>query len=282
MHPVLFEFDTPGFLRGLLPDSIGIYTYGFLIACGVLAGFFYTAHQAKKQYGVSYDTTQQLIIVLVVASLVGGKVFIIFEDPAYYLSNPGRLIQNLGSGFVLYGSLLFAIPAMLWFFRSKKLPVLGMLDIMAVTGCIAQAFGRMGCFMAGCCHGHPTESALGVSFHDHRSQAFPLDTPLHPAQLYEATWLVLVMVFLLRFGRKKQFDGQLFLLYLALYAAGRSVIEIFRGDESRGYLIEGWISNAQTTSALLIAAVVYFYLKLKKKAELRSLGRRHPQRKSTG
>jgi phosphatidylglycerol---prolipoprotein diacylglyceryl transferase len=278
VHPVLFEFDTPEFLRGILPDTIGVYTYGFLIACGVVAGFFYTAYQARKQYGVSYDTTQSLILILVVAALVGGKVFVVFEDPRHYLSNPGNLLSNLGSGFVLYGSLLFAIPAMLWFFKAKKLPVLGMLDIMAVTGCIAQAFGRMGCFMAGCCHGHPTGSFLGVRFHDPRCQAEPLGTPLHPTQLYEAGWLVLLMVFLIRYSRRKSFDGQLFLLYLALYALGRSVIEIFRGDESRGYLVEGWISNAQVVSALLILTVVYFYRRLQKREVLRSMGRRHPKR----
>lgn len=267
MHPILFEFRTPDFLSGLLPEQITIYTYGFLIACGALAGFAYTAWQAKKHFSVSVDTTQTLIVLIIIASVVGGKVFIIFEDPKLYLSQPSKLLDNFSSGFVFYGSLLFAIPTMYLFFRYHKLPVLAMLDIMAITTCIVHAFGRMGCFMAGCCHGKVTEGWLSVTFTNPACNAQPLNTPLHPTQLYSVFMIMAIMGILLWVKRRKSFDGQLFMLYLMLYAIGRSVIEIFRGDLDRGYLIDGILSNSQFISLLVFLAAGGVYLTLAKRAK---------------
>src|SRR6202008_653205 len=104
MHPVLFKLG-----------SITIYTYGFMIAMGAICAFSYMAVRAKREFGTTYDQSNNLFIILLIAGVVGGKFFMIFENPSYYLSNPGKLFS--GSGFVFYGSLLFCIPAMLWYFK---------------------------------------------------------------------------------------------------------------------------------------------------------------------
>lgn len=257
MHPVLFEFG-----------SFTIYTYGFCIAVGALLGFLYMTQQGKKQFGLTFDQSNTLFILLITAGIVGGKFFMIFEDPGYYLSQPGKLFS--GSGFVFYGSLLFCIPAMIWFFRRNKIPTLAMLDVMAIVTCIVHGFGRIGCFMAGCCHGLPTESFLGVTFTHEACQAKPLGTPLHPTQLYEAGFIFLLMSTLLLLKRKKQFHGQLFLIYLMAYAGGRGVIELFRGDLARGFVIEGVLSNSQFISLLVIATALYFYAKWKRSGNFHS------------
>jgi phosphatidylglycerol:prolipoprotein diacylglycerol transferase len=264
MHPVLFEFNTPEFLSGFFPDSITVYTYGFLIACGAVAGFAHTAYMARKQFGVPADTVQTLIILIIVAAVIGGKVFIVFEDPGMYLSKPSRLLENFSNGFVFYGSLLFAIPTMLIFFRKKNLPTLGMLDIMAVTTCIVHAFGRMGCFMAGCCFGKPSDGFFSITFTHPQCAADPLNTPLHPTQLYSAIMILGILFVLIVVQKRKAFDGQLFMLYLMLYALGRSVLEIFRGDLERGFIIEGVVSNSQFISLLVFVAALIVYIKLAK------------------
>lgn len=255
MHPILFEVG-----------PITIYTYGFLIAVGAAVGFAFMAKQGKTLYGITFDQANTLFILLVVAGIVGGKAFMIFEDPAYYLRNPAKLFS--GSGFVFYGSLLLCIPTMLWFFKKNKLPVLGMLDIMAIVTCIVHAFGRLGCFMAGCCYGLPTDSWLGVIFTDPTCQAKPLNTPIHPTQLYESTFIFLLMTGLLILKARKKFDGQVFLVYLIVYACGRSIIEMFRGDIERGFIIKDVISNSQFISLMIIAVASYFYVKLSRKVNL--------------
>ena len=172
----------------------------------------------------------------------------------------------MGSGFVFYGSFLFAVPVMLWFFRYHKIPTLAMLDVMAIVTCIVHGFGRIGCFMAGCCHGKPTNSMFGVVFTDPACQAEPLNTLLHPTQLYEAGFIFCLLILLSLLKTRKQFDGQLFLLYLIGYALGRGVLEIFRGDVARGFIINNWLSHSQFISIIIIGVAVFYYFRWSKKS----------------
>lgn len=255
MHPVLFEFG-----------SFKIYTYGFCIALGAVLGGLYMWRQGKIQYGWSFDQANMLFVLLIFAGVVGGKFFLLFENPSLYFSHPSKLFS--GSGFVFYGSLLTAIPVMLLYFKKNQLPVAGMLDIMAVVTCIVHGFGRIGCFNAGCCYGLPTDHFLNVVFTDTACQANPLNVPLHPTQLYEAAFIFSILIFLLIQKKYKRFDGQQFLIYLILYAIGRSVLETLRGDLDRGFVIGDWLSNSQFISLLIIFTAIYFYVKLNRKATL--------------
>lgn len=251
MHPVLFEVG-----------SLTIYSYGFLIAVGCIIAFVYMWRTSK----MTFDQANSLFILLILAGVIGGKLFLIFEDPSGYLRHPGRLVS--GSGFVFYGSLLLCIPTMLIFFRKNKLPVLSMLDIMAIVTCIVHGFGRLGCFMAGCCYGLPTNSWAGVVFTDPACSARPLNTPIHATQLYEAIFIFCLMIGLLFLRSRKRFEGQVFLVYLIVYACGRSVIEVFRGDIERGFVIKGILSNSQLISLMVAGVAAWFYVKLNRKVNL--------------
>ena len=253
MHPELFEIG-----------KYTIYTYGFLIALGAFLAYWYTGYQAKKQFGLPYDKTQTLIILIIIAAVVGGKFFMIFEAPGKYLGNPSLLFKNFGNGFVFYGSLIFAVPTVYFFIRRHKLPVFPMLDIIAGTACIVHALGRLGCFFAGCCYGIPTDSFFGMNFKEGNG----IDQHLHPTQLYEFTLISAIFLYILWKKQRKEFHGQLFLSYLVLYAIGRGVIEVFRGDEARGYVIDDILSISQFISLILIAVVIYFYSKLKNRKDL--------------
>lgn len=247
MHPILFEVG-----------GITVYSYGFMIALGVIAAVTYLTMQGKKDVGLTFDQANSLFLFIFIAALAGGKFFLLFENSSYYFGNPARLFK--GNGFVFYGSFLFAVPTMLWYFRKEKLHVYKMLDVMAVVTCLVHMFGRVGCFMAGCCHGKPTTSSLGIIFTNPSCQAEPLNTPLWPTQLMEAGYILIVMIGLLIMKRYYQkFYGQLFLLYLMLYAVGRSVLEIFRGDVERGFVIRDYVSNSQFIALLILAGVIFLY-----------------------
>lgn len=259
MHPILFQFDTPGFLQGILPAHISIYSYGTLIALGAFLGYVYTAIKAKKRFGVKNDTIQTLIILIVIAAVVGGKFFMIFEDPIGFIHDPASLIEDFGNGFVFYGSLIFAVPTIIIFLRVKKIPIWPMFDVIAVLTTIVHAFGRLGCFMAGCCYGVPHKGFPSVVFTDPKSQAEPLHTPLHPTQLYSACTIAAIGLFLVWYEKRKKFDGELMLLYLMIYAVARAVIEVFRGDVQRGYVIDGILSNSQFISILIFSGTAMLY-----------------------
>lgn len=251
MHPVLFHLG-----------SLTIYTYGFFIALGVVLGGLYMWQQGKKCYGFTFDQANALFLLLIVGGVVGGKFFLIFENPSFYLANPSELLSK--SGFVFYGSLLTDIPLMLWYFKKNNLPLLGMLDIMAAVTCLVHGFGRIGCFNAGCCYGKPTQSWTGIIFTDPVCQAQPLNTPLHPTQLYEAALIFFILGLVFYIDRNKKFDGQAFISYLILYAIGRGIIELFRGDLQRGFVIRDILSISQFISILIVVVSIYFYVKLRR------------------
>lgn len=254
MHPILFHFS-----------PITIYTYGFFIAIGALLGALYMWRQGNRRYGMSLDQANTLFLLLISAGVIGGKVFVVFENPSYYVSHFPELFSK--NGFVFYGSLLTAIPIMLWYFKKNSLPVAGMLDVMAAVTCIVHGFGRIGCFNAGCCYGKPAGGFFSVTFTDPTCQA-PLNSPLHPTQLYEASSIFLIFLILLLIDRNKKFDGQVFLTYLIFYAIVRSVIEIFRGDLERGFVIQEVLSTSQFISLLVVLVAIYFYVKLRRRANL--------------
>ena len=258
MHPELFSIG-----------DFTIHTYGFMIMLGATLGFLYMSHTVKKDLGIEKDKIQNLAIMVIVSAFVGGKLLFYLEDPGYYFGSLDNLKRNFRTGFVFYGSLLFAVPVTIWYFRKNKWPVWPMLDRLAITACIIHGTGRLGCFFAGCCHGVETDVPWAVTFTDTASQA-PLNVPLHPTQLYSATLIFAILIILLMFKRHKRFEGQLFFIYIILYATGRGIIEIFRGDEERGYVIDNVLSHSQFISIIVIAVVVWAYFRFKRKADFKA------------
>ena len=114
--------------------------------------------------------------------------------------------------------------------------------------------GRIGCFFAGCCYGKQCSLPWAVTFRDSDSLA-PLGVPLHPTQLYSSGSNLLIFLILLVLRRYRKFDGQIFWLYVALYGAARSLIEIFRGD-FRGGEILGVLSPSQAVGGVMILLAI--------------------------
>ena len=259
MHPELFSIG-----------NFTIHTYGFMIMIGASLGFFYMTSSAKKDLGIERDKIQNLAILIIIAAFVGGKLFFFMENPSYYFGSFENMKSNFRTGFVFYGSLIFAIPLTVWFFRKEKWPLWPMMDRLAITACIIHACGRMGCFFAGCCHGVPTDMPWGISFSDAATKANPINTPLHPTQLYSSFMILCILGILWMMKRHNRFEGQLFFIYIILYASGRAIIEIFRGDEARGYVVDGIISHSQFISIIVISMTVLVYLRFRKKANIKA------------
>ncbi len=264
MHPVLFKLSVPEFLRGFLPPEITIFTYGALIALGAILAALYAATQYKKNLKIPFHETNNLILIVIIAAVVGGKFFFFFENPSYYFGTPSNMLKSGGSGFVFYGSLIFAIFFMFAYFKIKKLPAMQMLDTIAISGTIVHFFGRLGCFNAGCCHGTPYNGIFSVIFSDPVCMAKPLNTPLHPTQLYSAFSILVIFMVLVILNKRKKFHGEIFLTYVMLYAIARGILEIFRGDYARGYILENTLTHSQFISIILLIITGYFYYKLRK------------------
>jgi phosphatidylglycerol:prolipoprotein diacylglycerol transferase len=267
MFPKLVTIPIPDFLQGFLPAHVTLHSYGLMIALGVLASFYITLHKSKR-FGIDADKLSSLFIWVIVASFVGGKLFFFLEDIGRYTANPSLIKSAMGGGFVFYGSLIFAIPTIVWWLKKEKVPVRPFLDILAFVGPVVHSFGRIGCFLAGCCHGKVCNSWVGVTFTHPDTLANIKNTPLYPTQLFDIGVNMIILVTVILIQRKKKFDGQLFLIYLMMYGVGRSIVELYRGDEARGFLFNGTVSHSQFIAVCIIAICLVMWSRWRKDTKL--------------
>ncbi len=256
MYPELFH------LGGLT-----IYSYGFFILLGVIAAYWYFFKSTKK-YGLNSEQVSELFLWCIASVFIGGKVFFFFEKPAYYIQHFDSFMNSLGSGFVFYGSFLATVPTLIWWFRKKQLPVWEMFDHVGIAGALVHGFGKLGCFMAGCCHGIACKTGWGVVFSDPNTKAEPANVPLYPVQLWDAAIIFTAVAVMLFVQKRKQFTGQVFLLYGIIYAIGRFLTENYRGDEARGFVLNGLLSHSQAIALVVLLVCVYFYIQGSKSRKL--------------
>jgi phosphatidylglycerol:prolipoprotein diacylglycerol transferase len=250
MYPKLIEIG-----------PLTIHTYGFLIAIGFLIGLWLAVRQATKE-GIFPTKIIDLGFYILLAAIIGSRIFFVIINLDHYLRNPLDIFKIWEGGLVFYGGVLLAIPTAIWYIRKNNLALWQTADIFAPSVAIGHVFGRLGCFAAGCCYGKTAQTLpWGVIFTDPDCLA-PTDVLLHPTQLYESAGELIIFFILLVFRRYKSFNGHLFMTYLLLYSVLRFVVEFFRGDIARGFLIAD-ISVSQSISAgmFLIAIIGLIILK---------------------
>ncbi len=190
-----------------------------------------------------------------------------------YAANPRDLVEVLRSGGVFYGGLIAATTVAIWYMRKNSLPAWRIADMGAPSIALGEAIGRWGCFAAGCCYGRPTAGPFGVTFTDpfaHDAVGTPLGVPLHPTQIYLSLNAFLIFGILQWAYRRKTFDGEVFWLYVLLYAVTRGIVEIWRGDIVRGFVVGNWLSTSQfigLLGALLAGGMLFFLSRRQREAE---------------
>lgn len=255
MHPKLLTL--PAFdLLGRTIGPLTLHTYGVLLAIAFVTGLWVASRQAKAA-GLEPARVTDMAVYVLIAGLVGAKILLVIVEWNYYARNPRELMAILQSGGVFYGGLIGAFPVAWWYARKHSLPPWRTADVLAPAVVIGQAIGRLGCFFAGCCYGKPADVPWAITFRDayaSRTVGTPLDTPLHPTELYEAIACLAIFFLLVRMARRKRFDGQVTLAYVLLYAVARFIIEFYRGDAVRGTVF-GWLSTSQFIALVLVVLV---------------------------
>ena len=249
---------------------ITIHSYGLLLAIAFIAGIWLASSLARKE-GLNPDSIWNMGLIIIFSALVGAKILLFLSDFSYYSQNPREIfsLATLRSTGVYYGGLLLALAASAWYLRRAKLPGWNVADLCAPGIALGQAIGRLGCLSAGCCYGKPTSLPWGISFtsrYAFDNVGVPLNTPLHPVQLYESIGALALFLLLLWRLKHRRFTGQIILEYLILYAGLRFVIEFFR-DDDRGFVLHGLLSTSQFIGILTVmgSAAVYFYLRRRPK-----------------
>jgi phosphatidylglycerol:prolipoprotein diacylglycerol transferase len=252
MHPLLIKLG-----------PIPIHTYGFLIAVGFLCAVAVIRRLAARSK-LDVERTLDLTFWSLLVGFAGARTLFIITRFSYFMADPIAIFKVWEGGLVFFGGPIAVVPFLIWYVRRYKLPIWKTMDAMVPGLVIAHMFGRFGCLSAGCCYGKPTGSDWGVRLYSDLVDKDHQGIPLHPTQLYEASALFLLFWGLLWVFRRKQFDGQVVLTYFMAYPVIRSIVEIFRGDLIRGFVIDEWLSTSQFISLLVITgATIALVLRLK-------------------
>jgi phosphatidylglycerol:prolipoprotein diacylglycerol transferase len=245
MYPELFRIG-----------NFPINTYGVFLALAFLCAILITVKLAARD-GLPRDRIYDLCLWMLLASLIGSKVLMLFTEPEYR-DHPLQLLSLdfLRSGGVFYGGLIGAVLAGYFFMKRYKLPWWKTADACAPGIAVGNFFGRQGCFAAGCCWGKPTSLPWGVKFSElgHEITGVPTDVHLHPTQLYESFAMLIVFFLLLWLHKRKRFSGQVILAYALLYSTIRFAIEFVR-DDPRGDIL-GLTTLTGLSTSQLISLVV--------------------------
>jgi phosphatidylglycerol---prolipoprotein diacylglyceryl transferase len=336
MHPILFKIPVPGFLQGMLGDSLPVRLFGLFIITAfffstlwvqwrwanmknpaiaaetsltqafgrliwlllgnrvlwivipipwptkvlcvlgtdAVIGFYYYLiwRRVMKEHGrEDSDFVFNLAFWLLIIGFLGSRLFWIGTTPsgrATFVESPIRAIFYVwDGGIVWYGGLLFSAAFGIWYLWSKNMKVMDLGDALMVAVAFALFIGRWACLSAGDDFGSPTDAPWGLAFPMMEDTQIPsglIDVPIHPSQLYMSlNGLTLFLITSWVLSRRK-FHGQVVYLSLMLYAIGRSIIELFRGDTGRGlYEVGGGISlsSSQLISIPVFLIALWLYLR---------------------
>ncbi|MBE0448342.1 MAG: prolipoprotein diacylglyceryl transferase [Actinobacteria bacterium] len=216
MLPVLFKLG-----------PITVYTYGLAMALAFLISVFIIRHEAKRK-GFSPDFPYDLVISAMIGGIVGARLAYIAGHWQDFAGNPAQILAIKQGGLIFYGGLIGGALAVLGLTRMRKLQISKVADIVAPCLAIGSAIGRLGCFSNGCCYGKETTLPWGVSFTNEFSSARPLGVPLHPTQLYEFAYNIVILGILWWARPRVKSDGFLFWMYITLYGLFRFIVEFFR------------------------------------------------------
>jgi phosphatidylglycerol:prolipoprotein diacylglycerol transferase len=239
---------------------VSLRSYGVLCGLGLLVGIVVIL-RAGQRAGLDRRRLVDAVLWILLTAMVGAKVTLLIINIEAYIADPWAWVDFLGrprripralilwkGGLVYYGGILGGALAAVIYCRLRHVAFGALVDVIAPGLALGHAWGRLGCFLSGCCHGKAGGGSLGVSFgfgtrayEAHAAAGLLLPPsertyPLHPVQLYEAAFELLLAAFLFWLLRRRQFRGQVLLAYLSFYGVARFFFEIYRGDWGRGFL----------------------------------------------
>jgi phosphatidylglycerol:prolipoprotein diacylglycerol transferase len=280
--------------------------YFTLLLIGFAAATWLAAHLARRD-GLNPDSFIDLGLFCVIFGVLGARVLHVFADGYFWdyvhlCTDPTKVAWEITAaqckevdgiwdamrktcqpserdcfawaafwrgGLTYYGGLIASSIFGIWFLKREGVPLLRGMDIAAISISLGLVFGRLGCFLGGCCFGVHTDHPFGLSFpafspaSESQWRAGLLEAPhlpslpVHPTQLYEALGCLAITAFLLFWLRpRKRFNGQVFLSFIALYATLRFTLEYWRADD-RGELLT--LSTSQLLAIPALVLVVIFW-----------------------
>jgi len=241
MHPILFRVG---------PVVVG--SYGLFVLLGLVAGWLLIPRYARR-VGIDPDTGRQVLVLVFIAGWFGCRLLNVVLRFDEVLDDPRVTLWIFRQAGVWYGALIAGGLTCVILAWRKGLNGWAVLDMATIPAAVGGAIGRIGCLLSGCCYGKPCRLPWAISYTNPIAHQLHLSLPygpLHPAVLYEAAGVLILVGFLDRYTAAPRRPGQVVLSWIVLYGLLRSIVEVFRGDGVRGTLI-GPLSTSQSISLVL-------------------------------
>jgi phosphatidylglycerol:prolipoprotein diacylglycerol transferase len=205
--------------------SISVRWYGIMVALAILEIVLWMLWQVRRGVNLSYDTVLTAALVGIPSGLILSRLLHVVDRWSYYVQHPGEIIG--AGGLTIYGAVLGAALGIWIYSKFSEFRFAYFADVIAPAIILAQAIGRIGCTLNGCCYGIPTSLPWGVTY-THPDSLAPLGIAVHPTQVYEIIYNLIVFGVLLALRRRLKPDGSLFLIYLSLYSLWRVGVGFLR------------------------------------------------------
>ena len=228
---------------------LNIRWYGIIVALAILVIILWLVWQVRKGAKISYDTVFMAALVGIPSGIVISRLLHVIDLWDYYIKNPGEIIG--GSGLTIYGAVLGAALGIWVYSKFSKLRFGYIADLIVPGLILAQVVGRIGCTINGCCYGLPTSLPWGIVY-THPDSLGPLGVAVHPTQVYEIIYLLMIFGVALWLRGWLKPDGSLFLVYLGLYSAWRIGIDFLR--EGTPFLFS--LHQAQVIGIIVLAITI--------------------------
>jgi len=224
--------------------GIDLSTYLLMALLGLVAGLF-LGEYTRRKIGLSRGGLLRFVLCCAAGAVIGAKLLYLLVEWDAFLADPLHVLTK--GGFVFYGGLLMSFfTGWLWC-RGTHTPYLPVMDIFIPGVTLFHAFGRVGCLLAGCCYGIPTNSRWGIVYPE--GSLAPAGVRLFPAPVYEAVFLLILTAALLITLKHSRRHGTTFGVYLSAYALWRFLIEFYRSDP-RGMILG--LSTSQFISIFVL------------------------------
>ena len=203
--------------------------YGLAVGAGMLVGIWLLLREAQRR-GLPTEPVLDLVLWVAGGGLVGARLLYVLDRWSFFATNPTEILAVHTGGLSIMGAILGGGLTAAILARRKGLPVRRLFDAAAPGIVLGQAIGRFGCLVTGDTVGRPTDGSWGVVYLNPGARVPQLGVAYQPAFFYEQLWDVLIFAILWRLRKRITGDGQLFALYLGLYAIGKFAITFVRLD----------------------------------------------------
>ena len=226
--------------------GIDVMWYGILIAAGMVLATIITYKRAPR-HGLESEKILDFVLICVPAGVIGARLYYVFFNWEQYSGDFLKIINFRLGGLAIHGGLIFGLGAAAILCFVWKIRPLNVLDLAIPSVALAQAIGRWGNYTNSEAHGGPTDLPWAVTVN---GQTY------HPTFLYESIWCLILFFVLIYIDNRRQFEGQVFLLYGILYSAERFFVEALRTDS----LMIGPFKQAQVLSLSVIIVFIAIYV----------------------